>query len=85
MGITPPKARKAPVIFYLYTSNTLEDRREAMEQMADRGLRMGRDACVVIGRNIDDWASPYAAILFVQRTAPEAGDASATANEPSHG
>jgi hypothetical protein len=85
MGITPPKARKAPVIFYLYTSNALEDRREAMEQMADRGLRMGRDACVVIGRNIDDWASPYAAILYVQRTVPEAGNAAATAKEPSHG
>ena len=85
MGITPPKARKAPVIFYFYTSNALDDRREAMEQMADRGLRMGRDACVVIGRNIDDWASPYAAILYVQRTVPEASDAAATVKEPSHG
>jgi hypothetical protein len=73
MGITPPKARKAPVVFYLYSPNAPEDRREAMEQMADRGLQSGHAACVVIGKNIDDWAAPYAAILYVQRTAPAAG------------
>jgi hypothetical protein len=61
------------VVFYLFSPNALEDRREAMEQMADRSLQSGRAACVVIGKNIDDWAAPYAAILYVQRTAPAAG------------
>ena len=85
MGIVPPKARKAPVVFYLYTPNALEDRREAMEQMADSSLQPGRDACVVLGRNIDDWASPYAAILYVQRTSPQAGDAAETARDLNDG
>jgi hypothetical protein len=87
MGITPPKARKSPVVFYLFAPDALEERREAMEEMAARGLESGRPACVVIAKNIGDWAAPYATILYVQRPVPAPVDSAdaETGKEQRHG
>lgn len=68
MEIVPPLNRKATVGFYVHRAADRGLRRKHMEHFAAEALdRDEATSCVLFAKSTDNWASPYEAVLLVQK------------------
>lgn len=69
MEIIPPLDRKATIGFYVFPEREKANRRNNMEQCAAVALeRDEATTCVIFGRNIDSWDTPYEAVLIAKKS-----------------
>jgi hypothetical protein len=67
LGVEPPSAQKAAVIFYLFPESKRNSLKASMEQLARQSIAKGKHSkCVVFARCIDNWQAPYDACLLAQ-------------------
>ena len=58
--IKPPDIRDTAFAFYLYPEQLKDKRRDTASYVAADALEQtGRERCVLIGRNVNDWTKPY--------------------------
>jgi hypothetical protein len=73
IAVIPRPARKTPVIFYAFSPQLEDTRRETARSLASQALEeTGKARCVVIARNITQWDyPPYAFVYVARRGKPE--------------
>jgi hypothetical protein len=64
--VSPPEIRDTAVVFYAYPPQLASRRKEIVEELASKALKMsGRERCVMICRNTARWDEPYMSIIIV--------------------
>jgi hypothetical protein len=69
--VSPPPAREAGIVFFLYPPELAGKRKEIAQQLSAQALGVtGRSRCVLVGRNTARWAEAYS-FLGVARPSEE--------------
>jgi hypothetical protein len=67
--LAPPPSRETAIVFYAFPPQLAFQRKERAKELAAKSLDFtGKDRCIVIGRNIENWEAPYTFICRLERS-----------------